>query len=171
MKMKVNRRMLALLGGDVEFYQPSSVAMPDSLRAVATSGFKEVDGCVVSSSFTGTIIWSSARPRILNTDDETGFECSLSKIHVEDYFETNIGAIELARTGVDFAFLLGTELLKTGIGGDFRIIVSMHVADHEMNVKETCTVRYHKMREGQIWLDDDLEAYKHEAIAALDFAG
>jgi hypothetical protein len=170
MKMKVNRSMLELLGGDAEFYEPSSIVTPDSLIAWATAGFKEIDGCVVPASFSRAIIWSSARPRILNTDDETGFECSLSKIHVEDYFETDIGLVELARTGVDFGFLLGTELLKTGIGRNFRTIVSAHVADPDMNVKEACTVRYHKVREGQIWLDDDLEAYKHEAIAALDFA-
>jgi hypothetical protein len=31
-----------------------------------------------------------------------------------------------------------------------------------------CTVRFHKVRAGQVWLKDDLESYKEEAILVMD---
>ena len=161
--------MLQLLGGDPEFLEPSSILMPDALVALATSGFKEVDGCVVPASYRDNSIWTSERPRVINTDDETGFECSLSETSIENFFEEEIGLQELARTGHDFAFLLGRQLLQSGIDGSFRIIVCARHADADLRVRENCTVRYHKLRSGQVWLDDNLEAYKEEAIAALDF--
>jgi hypothetical protein len=170
MKARLNSAMLELLGGDPEFHEPSSIMTPDALVAFATSGFKVVEGCVVLASYTGNSIWTSERTKIANVDDETGFECSLSEIHIEDFFESDIGLEELARSGNDFAFQLGRALLESGIDGPFRTIVSARCADQSVRVKETCTVRFHKLRPGQVWLDENLEAYNEEAIAVLDFA-
>jgi hypothetical protein len=102
-------------------------------------------------------------------NDETGIEAALSEINIERFLDKPISQSELSRLGLDFGFLLRKELMRSGIAGPFRVIVSSHPADPYLNVRETCTVRFHRKREGQVWLDDQLESYKTEAIAVLDF--
>jgi len=161
--------MLKLLGDDPEFHEPSSQPMPGPLIAVATGGFKEVNGCIVPASYQDTSIGAPSRPHVNNVDDETGFECNLSKIHLEKFFEARIGLTELARIGCDFAYLLGRELKKSHADESFRVIVSVQLPDPTLEVREICTVRFHKVRGEQVWLDNDLEAYEEEAIAVFDF--
>jgi hypothetical protein len=165
----VNQWMLDLLGADPNHYEGSSIETPASLVALATGGFKEVDDCVVPADYPESSIWSAERPKVTNIDDETGFECSISEIHIEGHFDVPIEFEELVRTGKDVAFYFGSELSKSEIEGSFRVIVSAKRADSECNVGDACVVRYHKLRAGQVWLDDNLEAYKEEAIAVLDF--
>jgi hypothetical protein len=109
----------------------------------------------------------------LRTIDETGIECSLSKIHLDDFLPANMELNELARTGLDFAFLLRGALLNSRVLGPFRIIISAQLPDQSLNVGlnvgTNCTVRFHRMRLGQEWLKDDLDSYKEEALAVLDF--
>ena len=88
--MRTNRQMLALLGGDPEFHEPNTEPVPDSLSKGAREGFKEVDGCVVPRSFEAISIWPEKRRRANNADDETGFECSLSKVHLEDFVDADV---------------------------------------------------------------------------------
>jgi hypothetical protein len=161
--------MLELLGGDPEFYEGSSIPMPPELEACATNGFKEVDGCVVPSSFNRLAIFTEDKPRIPNQNDETGFECSIHDISVGSYFDSEVELEELARTGLDFAFILRRELLKSQIQAPFRFIISAQSADRKLGIGPTCTVRFHRIRVGQAWLSDNLEGYKMEAIAVLDF--
>ena len=168
-KTRMNRWMQDLLGGDPAFYEPSSIETPESLVALVKGGFKEVDGCVVPANYPESSIWSEERRKVANIDDETGFECSISEIHIENHFDIPIEFEELVRTGNDLAFYLGNELSKSDIKGNFRIIVGARHADPRNNVGETCVVRFHRIRPDQVWLADNLEGYRHEAIAALDF--
>jgi hypothetical protein len=169
MSLRWNQAMLTLLGGDSEFVEPSSVSMSVALTGCIVQGFKEVDGCVVPSSFASTSIWNSARRKIENIDDETGVEVALSEVHIENFVEKAIDISELARLGLDFGFFLRRELKKSGIPGPFRIVVSARSADPDLRVSDTCTVRFHRQRTGQVWLADDLEQYREEAIAVLEF--
>ena len=99
MAARTNRQMLELLGGDREFHKPNSEPVPESLVNELGEGFKEVDWCVVPSSFQAAFIWSEARPRVNNVDDETGFECSLSKVRRNDFVDSSVSLSELARIG------------------------------------------------------------------------
>jgi hypothetical protein len=103
------------------------------------------------------------------TDDETGIEAALNDINVERFLGKPTDRSELSRLGLDFGFLLGKKLMRSGIAGPFRVIVSTHPADPSLSVGDTCRVTFHRKREGQVWLDDDLENYKLEAVAVLDF--
>lgn len=169
MNVRWNQAMLSLLGRDPEFLEPSSVSIPAPLSDWATQGFKEVDGCVVPSSFPSTSIWSSSRVKTENIDDETGVESALTEVHIEAFLDEVAGLSEVARLGLDLGFLLQRELKSSRISGPFRIIISAQLADPDLKVGNTCTVRFHKQRTGQVWLDDDLEEYREEAIAVLDF--
>jgi hypothetical protein len=170
MVVRANAAMLELLGGDPEFYEPSCLSIPAALDALATGGFKEVDGCVVPASLNSDQIWSSTRPKIVNIDDETGFECDLSEINVESFLPPSVEFHELARLGCDFGGFLARKLAVVKIPGRFRVIVSARPKDLESKVGNTCTVRFHRLRDGQVWLEDDLEGYREEAIAVFDVA-
>ena len=157
--------MLSLLGGDPEFLEPSSIQMPEGLASIATGGFIEFDGCVVFKSISDV---DSTRRILASGDDETGIEAALSEINIEQFLDKPIDPSELSRLGLDFGFLLGKELMRSGLAGPFRVIVSTQPADPSLNVGGTCTVRFHRKREGQVWFDDALENYKSEAVAVLD---
>ncbi|MGO9339235.1 MAG: hypothetical protein ACLPY1_17200 [Terracidiphilus sp.] len=160
--------MLELLGGDPEFFEPSCISMPATLEALAIGGVKEVDGCVVPKSFKGDRIWDLTRPNVANIDDETGFECDSSEINVESFLTDAIELHELARLGLEVDFLLSTRLASAKISGPFRVIVNARPEDLELKVGNACTVRFHRLRDGQVWLKDDLEGYPEEAIAVFD---
>ncbi len=161
--------MLALLGGDPDFHEPNAEPVPDLLINEVREGFKDVDGCVVPRSFEATSIWSEIRTTSNNSDDETGFECSLSKVHLEYFVDADVPLSELARIGCAYAMYLRRALLGSQVSGDFRIIVSAQMPDPTLKVGNVCTVRFHKIRPGQAWLGDDLEAYAEEAIWVFEF--
>jgi hypothetical protein len=169
MNVRVNASMLDLLGGDPEYYETSVLPIPEALQEQLKLGFKEVEGCVVPMSFVPSSIWSEARPRLDNIDAETGLECLQSHVHLEGLVPNDTELSELARLGLDFAFLLSAALLESRLPGPFAIIVSAHKPDLELNVGPTCTVRFHRIRAGQVWVADDLEGYKEEAIAVCNF--
>ena len=161
--------MLELLGGDPEFYEMASIPMPLELEASVTEGFREVDGCIVPKSFTLPLILSEAKPRSANQHDETSFECSIHEVSIDAYFSRDTDFTELARSGCDFAWIVRRELLRSNVQGPIRIIVSAQPPDPQLRVGQTCTVRFHRLRPGQVWLADDLEGYKLEAIAVFEF--
>jgi hypothetical protein len=161
--------MLELLGGDPEFFEPNAEPVPESLVGKLVGGFKEANGCVVPSSFQATSIWSEARPRINNVDDETGFECALSEVYLEDFVDKATPLSELARIGVAYAMYLRKMLLESPVSGTFRIIVDAQRPDAEPGVGNACCVRFHKVRPGQAWLTDDLELYKENGVLVIEF--
>lgn len=167
--MRTNSYMLELLGGDPEFHEPNPEPVPTSLVIRVSEGFKEVGGCVVPRSFRTTSSWPETRIRANNIDDETGFECSLSKVHLEDFADAGVSLSELARIGCAYAMYLRKALLDSPISGNFRIIVDAQLPDPEIEVGNVCSVRFHKVRPDQTWLADDLESYKQNALWVFDF--
>jgi hypothetical protein len=169
MAARTNRKMLDLLGRDPEFFEPNSEPVPDSLIVGLSEGFKEVDGCVVPSSLRAPSIWSEIRPITNNIDDETSFECALSKVNLESFVEVDMPLAELARIGVAYAAYLRKALLDSPVSGNFRIIVDAQLPEAGLQVGSVCSARFHRIRPDQAWLTDDLESYKENAIFVFDF--
>ena len=169
MGVRTNREMLELLGGDPDFHEPNLEPVPESLIDKVRDGFKEVDGCVVPRSFRASSIWAGTHQKENGIDDETGFECSLSEVHIEDFVDSSISASELARIGCAYAMYLRRALVGSSVSGQFRIIVDVQQADTELDVGKVCVVRFHRIRPGQPWLVDDLESYKENALWVFDF--
>lgn len=167
--MRTNLQMLELLGGDPEYHENNIEPVPELLVAELRDGFKEVDGCVVPRSFHASSIWSETRPRTNNIDDESGFECSLSKVHLDNFVDPGISLSELARIGCAYAMYLRQALLGSPLFGQFRIIVDAQEPDTELQVGNVCSVRFHRIRPAQTWLVDDLETYKENALWVFEF--
>jgi hypothetical protein len=137
--MKTNQNMRRLL---TELQTSPSVLSPELLSILA-SGFVEEKGCVLLASETHDSAFDRAA-----TLDETGYECFINHVHVERLGE----ALEFARR-------LKKALAAT-FAGDFVVIVSFD--GHE------ATVRFHRLRAGQTWLNENLEEYREEGIAVID---
>jgi hypothetical protein len=170
MGVRTNTQMLELLGGEPEFHEPNIEPVPELLVAELRDGFKEVDGCIVPRSFPASSIWSETRPRTDNIDDEMGFECSLSKVRLNDFVDSSVSLSELARIGCAYGMYSRRALLGSPVSGQVRIIVDAQKPDAELQVGNVCSVRFHRIRPGQTWLVDDLESYKENALWVFEFS-
>jgi len=104
-------------------------------------------GCevaVMEGIFTTPWFWMHrGNVSLANCHDETGVECLVNKLHIDDDFEKNewIAAI----------YTFGSMLSSLASGHNVRLIAT---ADDM-----SCTVRFHLIRKGQEWLDVDIEGY------------
>jgi len=118
-------------------------ALSPALSSVLVAGFVEKEGCVLlaSKAHNSGVARDAAQ-------DDTGYECFINHLHVKNLAE----ALEFARR------------LKRALAERFThvfvVIVSFDGRD--------ATVRFHKLRAGQAWLDKNLEGYLQEGIAVLD---
>ena len=135
------------------------VPVPMGMLDEVSAGYKEVDGIVVSRG------WHHSLAD--RTDDETGIECMLSKMHIDDFVPEQTPLCEMVRIGVAYAHVLQHALSTSLLKGCFHVIVSAS-AEEDESIGNTCVLRFHRLRLGQVWLVDDLEAYK-QPIITLEF--
>ena len=95
--------MLGLLGADSELHEQNSDLIPQRLIDELRQGFREVDGCIVPRSYACQSIFTETHPRINNIHDETGIECLLSKVHIDDLAGAGTSLSQLARIGRAYA--------------------------------------------------------------------
>jgi len=129
--------------GYLSHLQPDGPALSPELLSILALGFVEEKGCV--------LLTSEARASVVARDagqDDVGYECFINHLHVKSLAEA-----------VEFARRLKSSLSARFTDG-FVVIVSF-------NGREA-TVRFHKNRAGQRWIDSNLERYVEEGIAVLD---
>jgi hypothetical protein len=137
--MRANQKMNGLLT-DLRPHEPVLSAETERLLA---GGFVEERGCMLLKSQAQNLAWT----RMADLGDETGIECFINHVHINSLPE----ALELARRL--------RSALADGFAGQFAVIVSFDGRE--------ATVRFHRLRAGQVWLSDNLEEYP-EGIAVLD---
>jgi hypothetical protein len=137
--MRTNQNMRTYLRG----LRTQESDISPKLLNVLTAGFVEENGCV----FLASQVRDSAFNRAA-THDETGYECLVNHLHV--------GTLQEA---LEFARRLKKALDEQFVGG-FVVIVSFDGRE--------ATVRFHRLRVGQTWLNENLEGYQEEGIAVLD---
>jgi hypothetical protein len=129
--------------GYLSHLQTHEFVLSPELSRVLAAGFVEEAGCL--------LLASEARYSTVARDatlDDTGYECFINHLHVSKLAE----ALEFARRL--------KKALHERFGGIFVVIVSFDGSE--------ATVRFHKLRTGQTWLNKDLEGYLEEGIAVLD---
>lgn len=89
--------------------------------------------------------------------DHTENECSYNKIFIGSIIEGE-SKEQKFECGIFFAQKLAEKLL-TEFGTGFNVIFSFDM--------ENSFVRFHKIRDGERWLKDDLESYKMDAILKI----
>jgi hypothetical protein len=123
--------------------QSHDSVLSTKLSSVLVAGFVEEEGCVLLAAEAHNPVASRAA-----TQDETGYECIFNHLHIKDLGE----ALEFA------------QRLNGALAERFRVRFVVIVS---FDGREA-TVRFHKLRSGQTWLNDDLEGYLEEGIAILD---
>jgi hypothetical protein len=129
--------------GYLSHLQTREPVLSPELSRVLAEGFVEENGCVLLA----TEARDSPAARTV-AQDETGYECFINHLHVKNLAE----ALEFARR-------LNGALVRTFTDG-FIVIVSFDGIE--------ATVRFHKHRKGQTWLNNNLEGYLEEGIAVFD---
>jgi hypothetical protein len=99
--------------------------------------------------------------KITDFPDKTGFECFLNHVHFP-LTKTKDSLLSRLR----YADSLREALMPLAQGRRFRVILS--ISEDDRSPTFTCTVRFHRIRQGEDWISEDLEAYKLEAILVFD---
>lgn len=102
-------------------------------------GLRVIQGVVTTSWF-----WAHrGNLTVENCHDETGFECSLNLLHLDDIVPSNhwISAI---RT-------VDRLLSNNCCGHNLRFVAAIN--------EDSCTTRFHQIRNGQSWLVSDIDTY------------
>lgn len=143
--------------------------LPDDLADIVHSEFVEVFGalsprCLVLPEYVAEIgkqkdfgqvpsqTWNSVQ-------DRTGFECSLSKIHIDEMVEKN---------HFEFALLFVCELFRE-FNRQFtlRILRGIISVDNDADDCFSCCVRFHVKRSHEWWIDEEVEHYS-EGVLVID---
>jgi hypothetical protein len=146
--MKMNTRMSQLLS--LLNVPPA----PNNLPASAKSELLEL--IVVDGSVLLKREFEQAKgATVSDFPDRTGFEAFVNHVH-RPYDETS----ESLQTCLYFATKLRNRLAEIK---EHQFVVILSVSEGD------CVVRFHQLRQGEKWLDDDLETYTEEGI--LVFSG
>jgi hypothetical protein len=150
--IRVNSRMAAL--GPPPIDAESTVLLDERLALILADGFDEIGDCVVLARFSESV----AHVSVESCHDATGFEAFINHFHVEDELGLAYDdPVVLLQAGL-FAGLLGASLERTYPADRFLILLT---------VSDSCTVRFHKLRQGQRWLAEDIETYQNEAVMTI----
>jgi hypothetical protein len=121
----------------------SETPLPDRLSAVLASGLAEREACVFLAAMLEKC--SSVKPQ--DFSDQTGYECFVNHIHIDDYGES-----DMLRVAVAFMARVSDLLRETYVNVEFRGLISVD--------ESGVTARFHRLRAGQEWLSSDLEGYE-----------
>jgi hypothetical protein len=144
MNIRMNDRMATL-------YHPSDMpALPGNLDELLMGGFIAHEQCV----FFRKLFESKGNATREVFPDDISYECHVNHFHFEGESER-----ELACIGREFCRRARSEWKNSGLSGELQLIISIQ--------ERECTLRFHRVRNGLQWLDDDLNLYK-EAILICD---
>lgn len=116
----------------------------------------ESHGCFLLGTFV-------KKPHLSPADfpDRTALECSANKLKMESMFDRRLAAscpLLLLTAGMMTAVAVARQLARHP--AKFNVIVSYD--------GDSCAVRFHKIRAGQRWLQEDLEGYADEGVLAFE---
>jgi hypothetical protein len=140
MKYKMNEAMQKYLERtfvDTSDYVTDVIG--DEIAPLFEGGLRLIDGVVTTSWF-----WEHrGNASIANCYDETGLECTVNLLHLDDLFPSKfwVSAINA----------IGNLLERDSLSYRLRLIATID--------DMTCTTRFHLLRSGQVWLASELDSY------------
>lgn len=149
MIVRYNKIFEGLTKGDLDKYRVSCEAVDFIIR----EGFVIIDGCYYFKSF-------APRALVFSKDliDRTGNECFFNKISLDTNFNS-LESLDLLKCGISASFELYIKLVQTFKGERFNVIFSYN--------NDGASLRFHKDRNDENWLADDLDKYKKDAILQI----
>ncbi|WP_153074172.1 hypothetical protein [Paraburkholderia bonniea] len=136
--MEINSSMKKLLLGN----EPDDL-LSSSLKKIANSGFKFESDCY----FLCELVHNAKNVRKENFPDNTGYECFVNSIHIDDYVDENL--LKQAILFVIEIFSSWNKLIS-----DIALVAIVCV--DELSV----TVKFHVHRSNEIWLNPNIDSYE-----------
>ncbi|GIH05500.1 hypothetical protein Rhe02_35670 [Rhizocola hellebori] len=158
---------LGVLAG-AGFAMPSG-GLSAGLRAMVVDGIELREQVVV---WNGGALWAAPPPG--NFGDLTGWECFVNSFHLEDLVPVDVALSEEGEPSIGEVDQV--VLLRHGVA--FALEICRLVADMEDPIPVRCivstnrtngTFRFHKIRDGQSGVYENLDVYREEKVAVVDF--
>jgi len=128
--------------------------LDNGLSRIVKSGIRQEKEC-----FLMELLFEKCRNATLTDfQDNTGWECFVNKTHIEDWLDDE--DLEKQEELLAQSFLLAEGIANLAPGVPLRFIISID----EMG----CTFRFHRVRNDESWLSDDLESYKEQGVLTWD---
>ena len=143
--IKMNKKMINLINKT----NHAGSQLPKELEDLIDQGFVEEDGCFfIFSQFEKMTNASKS-----NFQDKTGHECFINSIHIDDFVKK------------DYIInsLLFVNSIFCKLPADKNKIKAIVVADDA-----GALVKIHSIREGEFWIDDNLDEYA-DAVFTAEF--
>jgi hypothetical protein len=145
--MKMNQRMSALLRqADI----PVPFVEETALRTPPMPALSQVGEFVLLKNQ----YEANKHVRPADFPDKTGYECFINHVHLP--FD---GTSASLKSCLSYAIALQKGLSRIAENRSLQVIVAAE--DHG------CTVRFHQLRKGEVWIEEDLEGYADDAILVL----
>jgi hypothetical protein len=125
------------------------VQLPSALRTIVASGLTDRGNGI----FLKTLL-NKAQVSREDFPDDTGYECFVNLVHLEDFVEKDRMAI-----AISFLNEISKLILDHYPDRSFQGIISID--------EQTCTVRFHAIRSGERWLSNKLDDYQ-EGVCVID---
>lgn len=120
------------------------------LKKIVEKGFIEREKCF----FLKELFNKSTNATQCDFPDETGYECFINTVHIDDYVEKNY---------IPVAWKFAEALIQKWRTEHFEMVLSVIVSSDEMGA----TVKCHLVRKNQSWIASDLNKYK-DAVMIVD---
>jgi hypothetical protein len=116
----------------------------EKLEMYIGEGLRVIDGVLTTPWF-----WAHrGNASLANCHDETGLECFVNKLHIDDEFER--------AEWFEAIYIFGELVARRSGGYKVRIIATIDDL--------SCTIRFHSIREGQDWLGGDIEDHANPVM-------
>ncbi|MBS4537551.1 hypothetical protein GOQ27_03700 [Clostridium sp. D2Q-11] len=146
---------------DIDFFNISTVNVDVSqLLNVFNPKIKDVYGCLIIDNNDEIQLNDINFHRIISMyGDKTGYEASCNEIRLNDYIKGDIYEVkDVISLGFMILNIWSLILKESYPNYNFCLIISSN--------KKIVTLRFHIVREEEnIWLSDNLQDYKDEAVA------
>ncbi|GAB4570262.1 MAG: hypothetical protein Tsb0020_24900 [Haliangiales bacterium] len=122
---------------------PSDPPLTSELLTIARSGFTASNGCFIITYFSDIDTNVSAE----DFPDATGYECFLNSINIDDYVDDHY---------LSQGILFVEEVFNAWRQANSKQPLVANMVLDEIGLK----VKFHMQRDGEQWLDSDLEEYE-----------
>jgi len=126
----------------------SRLPLDAKLDTIASDGIVAIDGCYLLR----TEAEKSTNATISDFPDETGYECFINHIHIDDYMSE-----DLVNQSVGYASKVLRMWNEQKLDGE--LISTIGLTKNECTNRDEAVVRFYHKRQNESWLSDDLDVY------------
>lgn len=142
-------RMNSTMAAELQAIDWTGKTLPATLDALVAPGFCERDGL----SLLRALSTIDTNAGAADFPDQTGHECFLNSIHIDDYVEADY---------LSHALLFVDECFARWRASGQPFLLNALVAGNEFGV----VVKLHRLRNGESLINDDLEKYPDALLVA-----